>query len=541
METKAWEGSSLVSRIPAEILANIFIRIISFLPAQRGHHCRLFNTLFVCWRWHDIAVSTPYLWCHLGSNINLWPLFARRSKSLDLFIHMYDITGEYRMVAREEFDTMFKDPGFHQRIREITFDGDPETFIRLFDNAPILPPRLTSLTLTNGFAPFSTPRTPAGFVAPCLEKLEIVDLCFDLDTIAGTRNLTHLSMTMYKDCFPNSAKLLSVLRENTRLEYFRFISKFESSLEDGSSRIPLPHLRILDVKFHWTKFRISRFLELLELSANIEEIKLATSFRERHDNLAWVLGTVYPAIPPDRLHHLVVRESSSQNTAFHYRKFPSADVSFLQTAPVLMLKSDDILKSPTHGRLKELEQYSILSNLTHLEIKIFQWKPRLRPVFEMTKALEKLTVWTWKHCRELFDVLSPAIAGSDTDGAGDAEGTNSTGPAGVRLLLPALGELTIIEADLSKFDQDTSPISCFRARDQHGSRLETLKFLVCSYFDPDWVEELEGFVQEVFWDELEVDTSSDDETESSESEQAGTTDDSGEEDYFLYGHRSPSP
>jgi len=158
----------------------------------------------------------------------------------------------------------------------------------------------------------------------------------------------------------------------------------------------------------------------------------------------------------------------------------------------------------------------------------------------MTKALEKLTVWTGKHCRELFDILSPATTRSDTDGAGDAEGTNSTGPAGVRLLLPALGELTIIEADLSKFDQDTSPISCFRARDQHGSRLETLKFLVCSYFDPDWVEELGGFVQEVFWDELEVDTSSDDETESGESEQAGTTEDSGEEDYFLYGHRSPS-
>lgn len=63
---------------------------------------------------------------------------------------------------------------------------------------------------------------------------------------------------------------------------------------------------------------------------------------------------------------------------------------------------------------------------------------------------------------------------------------------------------------------------------------------MCSYFDPDWVEELEGFVQ-VFWNELGVDTSSDDETESSEPEQAGTNDDGNEEDYFLYGHRSPSP
>ena len=393
----------------------------------------------MCRRWYDIAVSTPYLWCHLGSNINLWPLFARRSKGLDLFIHMYDVTGEYRMVAREEFNIVFKDPCFHQRICEITFDGDPETFIRLFDDAPIIPSRLTSLTLANGFAPFSTSRAPAGFITPCLKKLEIADLCFNLNTIAGTRNLTHLSMTMYKDRFPDSAKLLSVLGGNTCLEYFRFIGKFESPLEDDSSRIPLPYLRALDVRFHWTKFRISRFLEFLELSANIEEIKLSTGLRERRDNLAWVINTVYPAIPPDRLHHLVVCESSFQQTAFRYRKFPSTDVSSLQTAPVLMLKSDDAGTvehpiKPHPPRDKDIPMEATPTT-------------RLRDDGSPGEA----------HRRELFEVLSPLeTAGSDSD----AEGADSTSSVGVRLLLPALRELTILEVDLSKFDQDASPISC---------------------------------------------------------------------------------
>lgn len=87
------EDFNPVSRLPVEVLAQIFIHNILLLPAQRGHYYRLFNTLFVCWRWYKITISTPHLWYHLGSNINLWPLFARRSKKHHLFIHMYDITG----------------------------------------------------------------------------------------------------------------------------------------------------------------------------------------------------------------------------------------------------------------------------------------------------------------------------------------------------------------------------------------------------------------------------------------------------------------
>ena len=105
---------------PTQVLVQIFIRNILLL---RGHYCRFINTLFICWRWHKIAMSTPNLWCHLGSNISLWPLFARRSKTLDLFIHMYGVADQYHIVSQEELDTMFQDATFHERIRETTFDG----------------------------------------------------------------------------------------------------------------------------------------------------------------------------------------------------------------------------------------------------------------------------------------------------------------------------------------------------------------------------------------------------------------------------------
>ena len=140
MET-ATEEDDPGSRVPPEILAKIFSHSISFLPAQRGHpslqHPLRLPALV------PNHVSTPHLWCHLGSNINLWPLFARRSKNSDSFIHVSNILGEYRAVAQEEFDTVFKDAAFQERIREVTFDGDPAVFTRLFDQTPIRPSHLT--------------------------------------------------------------------------------------------------------------------------------------------------------------------------------------------------------------------------------------------------------------------------------------------------------------------------------------------------------------------------------------------------------------
>ena len=88
--------------------------------------------------------------------------------------------------------------------------------------------------------------------------------------------------------------------------------------------------------------------------------------------------------------------------------------------------SGDILKSSRHDYLGELEKHNVLSNLTHLEVRVFRWKPHLRPVFEMMKALEKLTVWTWDHCRDLFRDLHPEVVGADVESTDTMEEGNST-------------------------------------------------------------------------------------------------------------------
>ena len=139
--------------------------------------------------------------------------------------------------------------------------------------------------------------------------------------------------------------------------------------------------------------RLFRFLEYSELPADIGGVKLATSCPISPSNLPWVFNAVYPAVSLDPPQHPVARESSSKDTIFHYRKHPSEDPLLPRTSPFLILSSDVMLKSSRRDHLGELERRNFLSNLTHLEVRIFRWKPRLQPVFEMTKALEKLTVW----------------------------------------------------------------------------------------------------------------------------------------------------
>ena len=262
--------------------------------------------------------------------------------------------------------------------------------------------------------------------------------------------------------------------------------------------------------------RLFRFLEYSELPADIGGVKLATSCPIRPSNLAWVFNAVYPAISLDPPQHLAVRESTSKDTIFHYRKHPSEDSFLPQTSPSLTLSSDDILKSPRHDHLGELERHD----------------------FEMMKALEKLTVWTWGHCRWLLKDLHPEVVGDGTYSGDSTEEENSTTPPGVRLPLPALRKLTIIEATIRSPDPDTLPpiamaLSCFGARKQHGSHLEVLRFLACHHGGPnlDWVEELEESVREVFWEDVPYD----EESESSGSDWASTSDKGEEVDnYFLY-------
>ena len=78
----------------------------------------------------------------------------------------------------------------------------------------------------------------------------------------------------------------------------------------------------------------------------------------------------------------------TKDTAFHYRKHPSEDAPFPQMAPFLMLRSGDILETSRHDCLGELENHNLLSNPTHLEVRVLRWKPHICKLYHSAVRLE---------------------------------------------------------------------------------------------------------------------------------------------------------
>ena len=101
-----------LSSVPPEILGKIFQHNISLHRIQHGQYYRVFNFLFVCRRWYNVAQATPHLWCKLGNDVGLWPTFARLSKRLDLSIEMLDVLGEFSPPETLAFHAIFRDAAF---------------------------------------------------------------------------------------------------------------------------------------------------------------------------------------------------------------------------------------------------------------------------------------------------------------------------------------------------------------------------------------------------------------------------------------------
>ena len=104
---------------------------------------------------------------------------------------------------------MFEDAAFHERIREITFYGNPTVLVRLFDQAPIRPPRLTSIVYEQ--VPQLHYTSGPGRVYHSLpQTVRDRRLHLHLDFIPNTRNLTHLSLTIYRETFSGPGRICPV-------------------------------------------------------------------------------------------------------------------------------------------------------------------------------------------------------------------------------------------------------------------------------------------------------------------------------------------
>ncbi|KAF9778604.1 hypothetical protein BJ322DRAFT_1091545 [Thelephora terrestris] len=500
VRTPIGDPPSAIFRLPPELLGDIFLQNVLQLPAQRGRYYGLFNFLFVCWRWYSVARGSPHLWCHLGNNIHHWPVFVALSKEVDLFVHMYDIYGEYRAPPDDRLDAMFRDRDFYSRLREFTLDGEVDVLSYIFPDDNPRPFRLVSLSIERCATPLNLPRL--GFPIPkrlveasfsSLKRLCISACIIDFDQVQIVRQLTHLSLTNlnlpYFEKPVSMKKLLYLLQANPDLQEL-FIDQEKCGLGVGDDE-DLPFVSFARLRKLCVMLRIediAYFFRHLMVTSEVEEIAVETS---DEDPLPEILSRWFnDVVSPRSVQSIEARPALSLfrprmeyirgSDGIQYPNLPCYSLLRLQMWP------DQLPPFLTLGILRNATKLELfhdyLSAYSYLEI------------FKTASALQELVTWAGRECNSLRALL-PTSQESREDVGGISY-----------VPLPKLSYIRIIEADVEGIqDDDGTPnkaaiLNVFRRRKLLGLGLRRLELVCCKCVSPGWIDELRSFVPEVLWD-----------------------------------------
>ena len=246
-----------VSKLPPEVLGNIFQRNITlkgnFDGLEEGSH----NTLLVCRHWFEVASRTPELWTFWGKNLEDWEKWYLRSSPgapLDLVLeeipYLCGTVTESQQVA-------LKDHAARDTIRRVHLQSDMSGLLTSIIS-PLLSPcgglrtnNLESLILYNeGLVPLDVSFLSHSHLSG-LQHIELVGC-----TISSLERLTSQStllttLELFSDISPSPTihQLLSMLASTPRLQKLALNSEaIPNGSGDGDvscSVLPLPHLKEL--------------------------------------------------------------------------------------------------------------------------------------------------------------------------------------------------------------------------------------------------------------------------------------------------------
>lgn len=456
---------------------------------------------------------------------------------MDLFVHMYDVYGEYHAPLDDRLAPTFRNHDFHFRLREFTLDGELDVLSHVFPENTPRPSRLTSLSITRFTTLIRTEAIPAimdgtlinppvlGLLvessSESIRRLSISTCILDLGKLPAVRQLTHLSLTEF-DSHPTIHKLLSFLRSNPGLEELLLnCGKLRPTDSDGGE---LPLVSFTRLRRLWVTSlnrTLNRLVECLHITSEVEEVELTI------DDLGRNQGPMSDTIR--RWFDDVVSPRAVQCI--------EARPSIFRPGVRYIQKSDNVQHPnlPHHSTFVELRfgsyelpdflSLQVLRNATRLELFHDNLRTsRYLAIFEAAPVLQELVVWAGGGCNSVRALLPTA---QDSEEVVGGRTYLSYVP------LPNLSHLRIIEAELGDIeDDDGSPNGAIisdlvRQRKLLGLGLGRLELIYCNHVSSDLVEELRSLVPEVFWDgrdgagEVHSDASDEEYYPSSEPEDSG--------------------
>ena len=279
----AQNSRAAVSRLPTELLADVFLRIVE--SGLRDGDTRFVTGTFcflqVCRRWNEVAVSFPLLWgWWVAGAVRAWPLFNSRSRDVPLFLM-------WRPQLPDSARDVLMDPTItSKRIRQLDFSGTNEQLVQLLDAFDSNPPSNASSIRIQIF-PFDRryhrksddPRGHiARFLSPPFPRLARLDLENILPNpsspIFTTSNLISLKLSILyaRENRYTPSQLLQILRQHPNLQ----------ELDLNHDAIPLPGPpsapvsfvlpRLADLRLYGSEAAILGFIDLIGMSSPLHNV-----------------------------------------------------------------------------------------------------------------------------------------------------------------------------------------------------------------------------------------------------------------------------
>ena len=248
-----------VSRLPPEVLGDIFSRNVTTNPARGGLEGSR-NFLFVCHHWFEVASRTPEVWSCWGLTREDWKKWHLRCPTapLDLIL---DGRESSEGALDENLQNSLRDRTARGKIRKIhVISKDSELLSSLISsltpNCEVTPPSGAQTVIVmdeNTDSPVNVSEFLARNRFPRLKHLAL-DGCIisswdPVVMVSQTSNLTNLGLFFGLPLpVPTMSQIRSIIASNPTLQDFSLgLRAAPKDVNTNSPQLPLPNLRELEL------------------------------------------------------------------------------------------------------------------------------------------------------------------------------------------------------------------------------------------------------------------------------------------------------